>query len=564
MAGVILDGNRRYAYLVCVKADASTVKGNNKYYQMTEKENGDIETEWGRIGCMNPSHKTYHPWEKTFDELFQTRLSHGYRDETNGHSVVKMEFKKEAFEETQEELEHLYDISRQFTKKYYSDPSHITKRQFEDAKSILELIRKDYNTISDKSTDEKVRDIETASYRSIINRHLLDIFSTAPRQMSSVHDYLLSLSPTYKELEKIINREEELLANLEVVLNQPTVEANGKTLSEAFGINMKPCTYKEEDMIKGLLHYKYEGNESWKKKQYELDNSERITRAFRVENRATHEAFEKCRKDMNISEKDCKLLFHGSDGQNFLSIMSKGMVLNADGIGLAYRTGKGLGNGLYFADDSAKALGYSSGSEKYIALFNVAVGKPYTTDVYFGDTGGITVDGKHLNRSMSFNQLPYDTQSVFYKGSTWKPRHEIVIYKQEQCDMQYLIVCEPYRQKDVRFSMHLSVPFVNLEKDGTVYKADAELSDYCKKELVKITRGTAEIKKARAEIDIESGHFSLYVNSQKLPVNLTNDEHDRLARDFKKSFFESEHDWKKDIEAQKQAVKKQPEEEIER
>lgn len=564
MAGVVLDGNRRYAYLVCVKVDSSTTKGNNKYYQMTEKENGDIETEWGRVGCENPSHKTYHPWEKTFDELFQTRLSHGYRDETNNHTVAKIEFEKEKYEETQDELTRLYEISSQFTKKHYSDPAHLTKRQFDDAVAMLSQIKNDFEIITNKSTDTKVRDIETASFRNMINKRLVDIFSTAPRKMNNVNDYLLPLSPTYKQLEDIINREEELLENLEIVINQPVASVSGKTLSETFGIDMRPATYKEEDMIKELLHYKYEGNESWKKREYEKDNSERMVRAFKVVNEKTHQAFEKCRKDMNISEKDCKLLFHGSDGQNFLSIMSKGMILNADSKGLAYRTGKGLGQGLYFADDSAKALGYSSGNMKYIALFNVAVGKPYTTDVYFGDTGGITVDGKHLNRGMGFKNLPYDTQSIYYKGSTWKPRHEIVIYKQEQCDMQYLIVCEPYRQKDVRFSLHLSVPFINLEKDGTVYRADAELSDYCKKELAKITRGTAEIKKVRAEIDIESGHFSLYINNQKLPVNLTNDEHNRLARDFKKSFFESEHDWKMDIETQKQSVRKQPEEEIER
>ena len=534
----------RKAYLTCVDAKRNC----NKYYLITENDDHSCDVEYGRVGST-PQRKTYQSYEKSFDELFRTRLSHGYKDETNGHfiSSAEVQFKEEEYEETQRELEHLYKISRQFTQKYYSNPSQITIKQWAEASNILHLIKKIYDDIAFKNLDEYAQDREVALNSYTINQYLIDIFTTTPRRMSRVEDYILNQGNcTLHTLGKIIDRETELLNNLEMVVKQPIQKENA-TISESFGIKMRPCTYKEEDEIKKLLHYKYEGTEAWKKKQYESDNSESMIRAYKVTNEKTQEAFKDCCKKMHIKDKDCKLLFHGSDGQNFLSIMSSGLKLNADRAGLAYTTGKGLGYGLYFADDSSKALNYSGGGTKYIALFNVAMGKPYETDVYFGDVGGMTVDGKRLGRNMGFKDLPYDTQSVFYKGGQGRGRHEICIYKQEQCDIEYLLVCEPYRRKDVRFSLRLEVPFKNLVKENEYYKADMVLSDYCKEQLAKIYPWK-EIKTAYGLYDVKNDDFNIFINDRKPTlVPLTSDERERLSRDFKKSFFESEHDFKNDV-----------------
>lgn len=553
----LVNTQNRYAYLICVNAGGN----NNKYYQITENSDGSSDVEYGRVGATNPQHKHYERWEKSFDELFRTRLSHGYVDETNAHHSVnaKIAFQKEEDEAVADEISHLYEISRQFANKYYVNPSAISDKQFREARDILNRISNIYN---DKV--QKGETFITSADFYWVNSKLGELFTTAPRKMSRVSDFLMQ-GQTVKELFDIIERETELLNNLEVVVSQSAPAKENQTLSEKFGINMEQCTYKEEDMIKDLLHYKYEGSEAWKKDRYERDNSESLVKVFKVTNSKTKEAYEKCCKDLKIAEKDRKLLFHGSDGQNFLSIMSKGLQLNADRMGLAYATGKGLGQGLYFADDATKALNYSSG-DKYVALFEVAMGKPYETDTYFGDVGSIRVGNKTLSRGMGYNDLPNGTQSVYYKGGNNRGRHEICIYKQEQCDIRYLLVCEPYRTKDIHFSLRLSVPFKDLERKGDKMTATAEVSDYCKEQLQKIPSAPMkeDIETVTGKYDIKKNEFSLYINGKK--QTLTSDENSRLFRDFKKSFFESEKAFREDITGAKGKTisEKEVEEELER
>lgn len=104
-------------------------------------------------------------------------------------------------------------------------------------------------------------------------------------------------------------------------------------------------------------------------------------------------------------------------------------------------TGKMFGYGIYYAPKARKSLGYTSLSGSYwargnsnsgfMALMDVAYGKPY--DVY-------SFDSKYYN----FN---YDSLQRTCPGANCLHAHEgsmlrndeIIVYKEEQCTIHYLI-----------------------------------------------------------------------------------------------------------------------------
>lgn len=110
----------------------------------------------------------------------------------------------------------------------------------------------------------------------------------------------------------------------------------------------------------------------------------KFSRLFRVRNSVTEQFLENYIKDHG----DCQTteLFHGSGTENWWSIITKGLYVNPEALGVSI-TGKMFGNGIYFAPEAGKSLGYTSlggsywkgGSDNtaYLAVFKVATGNPY-------------------------------------------------------------------------------------------------------------------------------------------------------------------------------------------
>lgn len=164
--------------------------------------------------------------------------------------------------------------------------------------------------------------------------------------------------------------------------------------------------------------------------------SDKFYKAWRVKNIKTQRRYDDFVKENNI--KNTKLLFHGSRNENWWSIINSGLVLKPTN---AVITGKMFGYGIYYAPKARKSLGYTSLSGSYwargnsssgfMALMDVAYGKPY--DVY-------SFDSKYYD----FN---YEKLQQVCKGANCLHAHEgsmlrndeIIIYKEEQCTIRYLI-----------------------------------------------------------------------------------------------------------------------------
>lgn len=398
--------NVKPRYLVMVTASAN----NNKYYKQIP--HGDTWTaEYGRIGasvqtCEYPMSK----WESKYRE----KIRKGYVDQS-------------------ELVEDLIQVERSKTAEYKAiENKAIAEIVGRLQKMAQQAIRENYTISSNKVTAAMVNEAQhmltsllSAHTVNEFNNTLLKLFTVIPRRMSCVQDYLAG---DINEFPRIIQKEQDLLDVMKgqvvqkQVVDEATEETNSsdKTILEHLGLVFEKCNDNDIEAIKRALG----------------SSVDHLYRAWKVTNLKTQKRFDQFVAQNNI--KDTKLLFHGSRNENWWSIINSGLVLKPTN---AVITGKMFGYGIYYAPKARKSIGYTSldgsywahgGSKSgFMALMEVAYGKPY--DVY-------SFDKKYYD----FN---YNRLQVACKGANCLHAHagsmlkndEIVIYKEDQCTIKYLI-----------------------------------------------------------------------------------------------------------------------------
>ena len=149
----------------------------------------------------------------------------------------------------------------------------------------------------------------------------------------------------------------------------------------------------------------------------------RVQNVYAVRRPGEHEAF-----TSQIDNQ--RLLFHGSRMQNWVGLLSRGILLPKLAVTLgARRTDAGwLGHGIYFGDSATTSAAYTSPGKRktsFMALARVALGrmKDYTQITY-----GLTAPPEGFD---SCHGAP-GTRSSFYD-------HEYVVYNTRQQRMEYLV-----------------------------------------------------------------------------------------------------------------------------
>lgn len=507
-----------HRYLVCVDGAGN----HNKFYEATLNDDYSIDVTYGRVGATATKH-FYSPYEKDFNSLIRSKEAKGYTDITQAKTVTNQTIAndKDAFKamddkDSEDFLKHFLEVCRTRVAQNYRDSKSATPQQIDEVKALIDRIGQIANDKNETQDDKTYR----------INQALTKIYTVLPRNMGNVKDYLLSNKDTaldtasyLAKIDKIMDKETDLIDSLKVVKTLTAKKTADKTIAEDVGVSIRPSTYAEEDKVRELMDRSKVDDRS-------SDRREAMSRMFAITNEKSQKAFDACKQKLGIDDDHCKLLFHGSGEENWYSIMQTGLKLKPNAI----ITGKGLGNGIYFADDINKALNYTRGASsdtRYIGVYEVAVGKAYETPHYNTGYGLHNING---------------CDSVFLNGRQCGGHHlnEFCIYREEQATLKYIIECNRERQKEVRFSMHLSVPFKDFEDNGDKLKATAVLSDYASEQLKKVT-GRSKVGEISCEYDLGSSEFTLYNNDKE--VKLSDDEKERLCRDFKKSFFESERDF---------------------
>lgn len=394
-------------YLVMVTAYAN----NNKYYKQIPHGN-TWTAEYGRIGSS--SQRREYPMSQ-WNSKYNEKIWKGYVDQSDlVEDLIQVQKPKQSeYKEIEnkviaEIVERLQEMAKQAISDNYTISSNkVTQAMVDEAQEILTGLL-------------DIPDVDT------FNDILLKLFTVIPRRMGNVKDYLVKST---EDFAKIIQREQDLLDVMRGQVVQKQImddtkdnddNKNENTILEQLGLEFDECNDKDIAVIKDALG----------------SCADRFYKAWKVKNVKTQERFEKFVKENNI--KNTKLLFHGSRNENWWSIINTGLVLKPTN---AVITGKMFGYGIYYAPKARKSLGYTSldgsywvrGNSKsgFMALMDVAYGKPY--DVY-------SFDSKYYN----FN---YDRLQEACNGANCLHAHEgtmlrndeIIVYKEDQCTIRYLI-----------------------------------------------------------------------------------------------------------------------------
>lgn len=394
-------------YLVMVTASAN----NNKYYKQIP--HGDSWTaEYGRVGS-SPQRREYpmSQWNSKYNE----KIRKGYVDQSDlVEDLIKVEKpKKSEYREIEnkaiaEIVERLQAMARKAISDNYTISSNkVTHAMVDEAQDVLTSL-----------IDAK--DVDT------FNETLLKLFTVIPRKMGNVKDYLAEKSDDFS---RIIQKEQDLLDVMkgQVVQKQMIDEnsekddiQNENTILEQLGLVFEECSTKDIAVIKDALG----------------SCSDRFYQAWRVKNIQIQKRYDDFVRENHIT--NTKLLFHGSRNENWWSIINSGLVLKPTN---AVITGKMFGYGIYYAPKARKSLGYTSldgsywvrGNSKFgfMALMEVAYGKPY--DVYSFDRKYYDFDYQKLQQA-----CPGANCLHAHEGSMLR-NDEIIVYKEEQCTIRYLI-----------------------------------------------------------------------------------------------------------------------------
>lgn len=529
---------KNYAYLIQVNAAAN----NNKFYEIMEQDNGEVDVRYGRVG--GKTMEKHYGYDKTFHGLKREKENKGYEDRTALHSEVKEDRKRISKElsyqpvedaAVQELLDLLITSSREFMRKNYTiGAAEITDKMIKEAETDIDHL----NRIA-------LMNHPNALYE--FNRRLQELFTDIPRKMGDVSAYL---ARTEADFEKIINRETEMLNNVRgsAIQTKPTGrDDNGtsKTVLSAYGLDIRPVTYKEEDQITAHLGADYDGRS--------VEN--RYVKAFAVENKQTRAAYEAYKSQHGMSGRDVRLFYHGSKVENWYSIVKTGLSLNPN----ATVTGKMFGQGLYFAPETRKALNYmdvkgshwNSGQREtgYCAVYAVALGNCYQPN-------------RILGSNFHSYDLPAGKNSVF--ASKKNPNlnlknDEYIVYDQSACTIKYLLEMSSQWVRTKEYNLdrkmlrdNLADGFDTIIKTPDGIKAEfalERLSTPVQAELLPKITNDLQYDRLFINYNEKADRISIEAtltngNSFTIPSNITPDDYAFLSREMKKSFAKSENDWK--------------------
>lgn len=399
-------------YLVMVTASAN----NNKYYKQIP--HGDTWTaEYGRVGSS--AQKREYPmsqWSSKYNE----KIRKGYVDQSDlvedliqVEKPLKSEYKEIENKAIAEIVERLQSMAKKAISENYTISSNkVTQAMVDEAQNVLTSLI-------------GIPDLQE------FNDTLLKLFTVIPRKMSDVKMHLASSA---QDFAGIIQKEQDLLDVMkgQVVQKQIIDEAvddkqqNENTILEHLGLEFEECDANDIALIKMQLG----------------SCVDKFRRAWRVKNLKTQKKYDDFVMDNNI--KNTKLLFHGSRNENWWSIINTGLVLKPTN---AVITGKLYGYGIYFAPKAQKSLGYTSLSGSYwargnsdsgfMALMSVAYGIPY--DVYDFNSKYYDMNYENLQKFKDGANCLHAHAGANLGGYSSLKNDEIVVYKEEQCTIKYLV-----------------------------------------------------------------------------------------------------------------------------
>lgn len=388
---------------------------HNKFYDIDELDNGKFRVTYGRVGAKGTIVEyPINEWNKKYKE----KIRKGYKDITEDYKVVSINNTIPNIDtlsgniKIQLQLLHKY-AKETFVENYNVQISDITETLVNKAQLLID-------TINSK--------LELNADLTELNDLLIKLFNVIPRKMKSVKDSLF--------LNKIIDqdilnqetdrmtKEQDLLDTIKGQLQKQNniIDNNAEnniSYLDTLGISFDEISSDEETMLKKLM-----GN-----------SKSKYIKGFKVINHKTQKLFDE--ELNNASNKKTKLLFHGSRSSNWLNIIKQGLILHPNAI----RTGSLFDNGIYFADNADKSLGYISGgrwnstkkdNDNWLAVY----------EVHYGNAAKYT---DLPNKSIKLDKwIPNNNFDSYFADKNIEKRYnlyrnEYIVYKESKCTIKYLI-----------------------------------------------------------------------------------------------------------------------------
>lgn len=375
-------------------------ENNNKFYRMTDTEDGNFKVEYGRIGLTSVT-ETY-PMSR-WNSKYKEKLKKGYKDVTD----LKIETQSGDYLFSSTDIEHFYRTFSKYTKdnvsrNYTIAVGAVTKVMLDEAQQVLnELVK--YPNADD------------------FNKFLLNLYTVLPRRMSNVKDYLIKGDEEQDKLDKLIAKEQDVLDSLSSSVITNVTSADEK-FEDSLGIEISLLTdVNELNQIENLIN---PTNSSGRN----------IYRVYKVENKIRTEKFHKWVNSQEFDySKRVELLIHGTRNPNIFNILKSGLLIRPTNA--VCISGAAYNQGLYHSLHTAKSMNYTGNDpDKIFFLQSVCVGKWY-------EYSGWYRDGKDISRSQmtysGLKSLGYD--SLYVKPGDGLMNSEIITYTEDQSNTSYLV-----------------------------------------------------------------------------------------------------------------------------
>ena len=527
------DWNAKPKYLTCLDEETNEYK----YYLMTFNEDEDnFNVQYGRIG-MKAGEFNYADGNYSKDGQYEypapmfwikyyEKISKGYEDKTELKDFDKQQVIKTADgveyapideEKTRKIIEHLISQQRDYVQRSFDLTVPFSQKAIDISKDLLSQMNA--LAVSDISDADKAQEFKSL-YKELV--------TALPRKIYDVSNYInrVDFVDTENEnhISKVLELEQELLDNFcDIYETEKQIQTPEKCLNEtvlqANGMQAQVADFKDKfDYIMRMG-----------------DDAHRVSQIIAVTNNRTKQAYEACKAEKGIKDSGCHLLWHGSRTENWWSIAKNGMSLNPN----AVVTGKAFGQGLYFAPKAHKSMGYTDmrgsywvgGSKQtgYLALFEVAMGKPYEPTQW-------------LSGRFSAKDLPNNCHSTWVYPAKVKNLYneECIVYDERQANMVALIEIDSSRDVPFRFDLkkaqELTIKNVEfVEKRGHSHIV-AEVPKFSKSCPTLIADD-----KVSFDYDIDAKKFTLQTPNYE--ANITESERDFLSDVFMSKFCENEREF---------------------
>lgn len=522
-------------YLTCLDEE----NNEYKFYLMTFDEDADnFNVQYGRIGmAAGEFHYADGNYSKDgqyeypapmFWIKYYEKLAKGYEDKTelkdfeNQQVVQKtdgVEYAPIEEEKTRRIIEHLISQQREYVQRSFDLSVPFSQKAVDISKELLLQMQKL------AAADMPVTDKEEA-FKGLYK----ELVTTLPRKIYNVSEYIgrvdFTDAKSDNHIAKVLETEQELLDNFcdlyeaEKQLSVPDTKTN-ETVLQANGLQAQVADFADKfDYIMRMG-----------------DDAHRVSQIISVTNEHTKQAYEACKAKKGIEDRGCHLLWHGSRTENWWSISKNGMSLNPN----AVITGKMFGQGLYFAPKAQKSMGYTDmqgsywtgGSSRvgYLALFEVAMGKPYEPD-------------SSLPSSFKESDLRHGCHSVWaYPRKTGLRNEECIVYNTGQANMVALVEIDSSRTIPFAFDLNemQKMRFHNVAYNLSPNEHGhirLQTSDYC-------VKSSAKKYSVTFDYDIDSKYLAGFIGKPEdgKMLNLSNSERDFLSDVFMSQFCENEREF---------------------